>query len=72
VERLADVFERQYYFKVYKKRLHTLEGRPASHQMNLHLAQFIYDEDGHDTLLVIYYAGHGIRDIKPGSLKLVG
>jgi hypothetical protein len=40
--------------------------------MNLHLAQFIYDEDGHDTLLVIYYAGHGIRDIKPGSLKLVG
>jgi hypothetical protein len=72
VDRLANVFGHQYNFKVYKKRLHTLQGKSARQQINLHLAQFVHDEDSQDTLLIIYYAGHGIRYIKPGDLLLVG
>jgi hypothetical protein len=72
VDRLEAVFKNLYNFKVRKRRLHTLQGKPARNQMNLHLAQFVHDEDGQDTLLIIYYAGHGIRNIKPGELTLVG
>jgi hypothetical protein len=72
VDRLEAVFKNRYNFTVRKRRLHTLQGKPARNQMNLHLAQFVLDEDGQDTLLIIYYAGHGIRNIKPGELTLVG
>jgi len=40
--------------------------------MNAHLAHFVLEEDGEDTLLIIYYAGHGVKDKETGLLRLVG
>jgi hypothetical protein len=39
--------------------------------MNKHLADFVLEENGEDTLLIIYYAGHGVKD-KTEKLRLVG
>jgi hypothetical protein len=41
-------------------------------QINKHLADFVYDEDEEDTLLIIYYAGHGTPDSVTGRLLLAG
>lgn len=42
-------------------------------QMNLHLAEFLYEYDDPHTLIIIYYAGHGFSDMsKEGTLKLNG
>lgn len=72
MNRLATVFEESYNFSVYKKHLHAYKGKSAKHQMNAHLAQFVLEEDGEDTLLIIYYAGHGVKDKETGLLRLVG
>ncbi len=41
-------------------------------QINKHLATFVYDEDDEDTLLIVYYAGHGTPDSVTGRLLLAG
>jgi hypothetical protein len=41
-------------------------------QINKHLADFVYEEDAEDTLLIIYYAGHGTPDSVTGRLLLAG
>ena len=37
-----------------------------------HVAQFVMKEDGANTLLILYYAGHGTPGPRPGALKLSG
>lgn len=52
-----------------------LENNPdksAQVQANKHLADFVYDHDGANTLLIIYYAGHGQPGDVPGGLHLTG
>ena len=40
--------------------------------MNARVANFVLEEDGLDTLLIVYYAGHGSPGAKPGHLQLFG
>jgi Caspase domain len=65
------VFGSIYNFSVTERRL-TLHKGPAGHQMNAHLANFILSEDTKDSLLIIYYAGHGVTRMKDDNLVLVG
>jgi len=37
-----------------------------------HLADFVYDKDADNTLLIVYYAGHGVPGNAPGKLRLAG
>ena len=37
-------------------------------QIMHHLSTFIYNEDGLDTLLIIYYSGHGTPELASGNL----
>ena len=41
-------------------------------QLVWHVAQFVMKEDGVNTLLILYYAGHGTPGPRPGALKLSG
>jgi len=47
-------------------------GKLPQNQLNKFLADFVYDEDGEKTLLMIYYAGHGLPTPEPGGLRLTG
>ena len=68
VDRLQHVFEKTYSFVVVRGELTNL-GR-ASHQLNLLLSSFMNAHDEPDTLLLFYYAGHGI--CRDNTLHLVG
>ncbi|KAJ9603891.1 hypothetical protein H2200_011413 [Cladophialophora chaetospira] len=68
VAELRKVFEDSYHFKVYEESLHT--GKRADHQVALHLAKFVHDEDVENSLLIVYYAGHGWPE--GGKLYLQG
>lgn len=70
MKRLAAVFKDTYNFSVYPRTLNTRQGRKTSVQIHKHLADFVYYEDGKDTLLIIYYAGHGVPDTTTGRLLL--
>jgi Caspase domain len=50
--------------------LNSRQGKKPRLQIHKHLADFVHDEDGKDTLLIIYYAGHGISDTTTGRLLL--
>jgi hypothetical protein len=70
VRRLSDVFNDRYNFRVYPRTLNSRQGKKPRLQIHKHLADFVHDEDGKDTLLIIYYAGHGISDTTTGRLLL--
>ena len=57
-----------YRFSVHEKKLNRENGRSAQLQIQKHLADFVYDEDGEGTLLIIYYAGHATPDYVTGRL----
>jgi len=57
VEELATVFEDHYGFEVQKSVIDSKDG--PRKQLNRDLSQFVYTHDKPDTLLIIYYAGHG-------------
>jgi hypothetical protein len=59
VAELRDVLEKEYKFLVVEILLDKTGG--PQKQLNKHLASFVHDHDDEDTLLVIYYAGHGWR-----------
>jgi hypothetical protein len=46
--------------------------RTAQAQVNKHLSEFVFDHDDTNTLLIIYYAGHGRPGESSGGLKLAG
>ncbi|KAF2675675.1 hypothetical protein K458DRAFT_397715 [Lentithecium fluviatile CBS 122367] len=60
VDRLEDVFKNTYSFQVERKELNTLE--KASHQLNSFLSSFMALHDESNTLLIFYYAGHGLYE----------
>jgi hypothetical protein len=66
-----EVLKERYKFNVYDKRLKD-GNKTAQVQVNKHLADFVFGEDGKNTLLIVYYAGHGIPGYAPGQLVLAG
>ncbi|RDW74874.1 hypothetical protein BP6252_06016 [Coleophoma cylindrospora] len=70
VDDLATVFEDKFRYKVVKKRLEA--GKRPQIQVQQYLANFVYDHDSNNTLLIVYYAGHGVHPGKPGQLTLAG
>jgi hypothetical protein len=69
VNDLEDVFTEYFHYKVIKRQL-TACRRPSI-QVSKHLVDFVHAYDGESTLLIVYYAGHGIPG-KPGELSLAG
>jgi len=70
VEKLKCVFKDDFNYKVVQQRL--LANKRPGLQVARHLAQFVYDYDSDSTLLIVYYAGHGIPGENPGELHLAG
>jgi hypothetical protein len=60
VDTLADVFKKEYAFEVERKELNSVE--KASHQLNSYLSNFMEAHDDSNTLLIFYYAGHGLYE----------
>ncbi|KAF2470784.1 uncharacterized protein BDR25DRAFT_303768 [Lindgomyces ingoldianus] len=56
VDQLQAVFTDLYGFKVTRE---VLDNELPKHQLNCYLSTFMYKNDGKDTLLIVYYAGHG-------------
>jgi hypothetical protein len=48
-------------------------GKKTQVHLKRELGDFVDDHDDEDTLLIIYYAGHGfVRNINPGQMELMG
>ncbi|KAH7063889.1 hypothetical protein BKA63DRAFT_572767 [Paraphoma chrysanthemicola] len=60
VDRLEQVFKEKYYFGVERQVLDDLE--KADHQLNEYLSSFMKRHDESNTLLIFYYAGHGLYE----------
>jgi hypothetical protein len=70
VENLGKVLAEKFNYIVVRGRIEKNDKLPQ-HQVSKYLADFVYDHDGDGSLLIIYYAGHGIRGA-PGELTLAG
>ena len=62
---LRDVFKYKVVQAVLKKSEHL-----AQVQVVYHVSNFVFKEDGPNTLLIVYYAGHGTPGKMPGNLTL--
>ena len=73
IEDLTRVFEDRYHFKVHKGILNPGEDRKRAPQkwLQKYLADFVHEEDEKDSLLIVYYAGHGNPGVN-GDLILTG
>ncbi|RFU34106.1 hypothetical protein B7463_g2217, partial [Scytalidium lignicola] len=69
VNALEAIFKDFFRYTVIKKQLGS--GKRAQIQVQKYLGDFVYEHDGDGTLLIVYYAGHGIPG-KRGELKLSG
>jgi hypothetical protein len=58
VDELQKVFEDVYSFKVERQEL--TDPKRAVHELNVGLSTFMRNHDESNTLLIFYYAGHGI------------
>ncbi|KAL9035476.1 MAG: hypothetical protein Q9180_004842, partial [Flavoplaca navasiana] len=72
VDDLARVFRETYHYKVQNVRLKAAGVPIPQVQINKSLADFVHEEDGESTLLVVYYAGHGTPGQRQGNLELTG
>ncbi|KAL8862604.1 MAG: hypothetical protein Q9178_001102 [Gyalolechia marmorata] len=72
VDDLAKTLQETYNYKVRNVRLKNNGNRLPQVQVNKIIADFVYDEDGPSTLLMVYYAGHGTPGHRIGSLELTG
>lgn len=61
VKELEAVFSNTFNYDVTRRLLRKDPRSKAQNQANRHLACFVDDYDDDNTLLVIYYAGHGKR-----------
>ena len=70
VDRLRAVLEDDFN---YKTQTEYLDSRPGLQvRVNARVANFVEANDGPNTLLIVYYAGHGRPGNQPGSLILTG
>lgn len=71
VNELRGVFEDEYGFKVTLHKLDT--EKLAEHQAYKHMADFLCEEDSSNSLLIVYYAGHGGSEVgEMGQITLSG
>ena len=68
VDQLGRLFKRRYKFRVTERKLNTQKS--AQLQIHMHLATWVCNEDDENTLLILYYAGHGTPDRGTGRLLL--
>lgn len=71
VDELERVFTELFHYRVNKQQLSDSGERPPNLQISKYLIDFVCEFDSNSTLLIIYYAGHGIPG-KPGELHLAG
>lgn len=73
IEDLTRVFEDRYHFKVLKGILNPGGDKKKAPQkwLQKYLADFVHEEDEKDSLLIVYYAGHGNPGVN-GELILTG
>lgn len=70
VTALASVFKDTFNYQIVRKVLMKDMRRKAQVQVNRHLAEFVDNYDDTNTLLIVYYAGHGKRVEPNGSMVL--
>lgn len=68
VHRLDTTFTTLYNYNVTRR--YIMPDKLAQVQLSKYVADFVYEFDNEKTLLIIYYAGHGLGG-KPGQLVLV-
>jgi Caspase domain len=68
---LKNVFETRFHFHVTSKHLTRDRKRKAQQQMNKIVAMWVAETDSRQTLLIVYFAGHG-RPNKKGGLEIAG
>ena len=71
VDELESVFTGLFHYTVRKQQLSESGGKRPSLQISKYLLDFVYEFDSDSTMLIVYYAGHGIPG-KPGELHLAG
>lgn len=72
VNKLVTTFEDHFYYNTQVQYLDTtIEGR-LQVRVNHIVATFVHDHDGPNTLLIVYYAGHGRPGGDYGDLELMG
>lgn len=72
VKRLAYVFEDIYHYKVTTVLIDCQHARTPQVQANFALAEFVMKNDHENSLLIVYYAGHGSPGRDPGDLRMSG
>lgn len=70
INELGEIFKDLFNFKVEKKPILKDHRRSPQVQVQKILGDFVYDYDSPVTLLIVYYAGHGIPG--EGGLRLAG
>lgn len=70
IKQLSNVFEEEFHYKVSSIQLSTTARELPQVQVNFYIAEFVHREDGPATLLIVYYAGHGVPTDTPGGLEL--
>ncbi|KAF4624049.1 hypothetical protein G7Y89_g14124 [Cudoniella acicularis] len=69
VNGLEAVFSNLFNYKVIRGEI--TGDKPAAIQLSKYLSDFVYTYDNESTLLIVYYAGHGVPKI-PGGLHFAG
>jgi len=72
VTELDQVFRTTFHYETVRKELTQGSGPTAQIQVNKHLSDFVFEHDDMNTLLIVYYAGHGRPGESTGGLKLAG
>ncbi|KAK8108540.1 hypothetical protein PG984_014341 [Apiospora sp. TS-2023a] len=70
VSDLENVFKDKFMFETTRQVLTNDAAKSPQAQVNHYLAQFVYENDSKDTMLIIYYAGHGRPGNSRGNLRL--
>ncbi|KAK8127031.1 uncharacterized protein PG998_002790 [Apiospora kogelbergensis] len=66
---LENLFKNKFMFETTRQVLKKDDKSPQA-QVNHYLAQFVYENDNTNTMLIIYYAGHGRPGSDRGNLRL--
>ena len=72
VERLQSVFEKRFRYNTHIRYLDNHDEKKLQVRLNAKVASFVDEHDGPNTLLIVYYAGHGKRGLFEGQLELHG
>ena len=72
VKRLQKVFEKKFHYNVQVEYLDNHIAQKLQIHVNAKVAHFVNTHDGPNTLLIVYYAGHGRPGSYFGALELFG